>query len=93
MDQLELADPLFSAIFPAGIGWADRTRERHGDFVRLGFLSFRTLVLDLAPDCPPALAARIRTDAGAIQARAGEQFQVSHCDQYVTLGTDMKEII
>ncbi len=87
MNITEPIDPLFSGIFPCGIVYADRTRERHGDYVRLAFLPFKTLELDLEADCPPALVARIRSDAAVIQARKGQEFQVSTCQQTVTLGS------
>jgi hypothetical protein len=77
---------IFSGVFPCGISYADRARERHGDYVTLAFLSFRTLALEYAADCPPELRAWIATDAAAIQARRGETFQVSTAGQTVTLG-------
>ncbi len=83
-----MSDPrLFIGIFSTGIGYADRTAERDGDFARLGFLSFRSLELDVEHDCPADLAERIRDHAATIQARRGEQYQVSTVGQTVTLGS------
>ena len=80
-------DRLFSGAFSGGIVWADRHTERHGDYKRLAFLSYGTLELEFAADCPPDLKARIEGDAAAVQARKGEEFQVSASGQAVTLGS------
>lgn len=77
---------LFIGVFSTGIGYADRTRERDDDFARLGFLSFRSLDLDIEPDCPDDLAADIRTHAATIQAMRGQDYQVSTVGQTVRLG-------
>jgi len=77
---------LWSGLFPAGIVYCDRTQERHGDFRKLAFLSYRTLELELEKDCPRDMAEAIKLDAAKIQARRGELFQVSACGQTVRLG-------
>lgn len=82
-----MRDPLFIGCFPAGFVYADRTRERDGDYVRLAFLPYDTLVLELQPDCPPALADRIRQDAAIMQAKAGEHYRVSTTGATVLLGS------
>jgi hypothetical protein len=78
---------LFSGVYPCGIVYADRHWEKHGDYVRLAFLQFSTLQLDIEKDCPKELAAQIRRDAATIQARKGEFFPVSTCGQTVLLGS------
>ena len=77
---------LFIGVFSTGIGYADRTVEKDDDFARLAFLSFRSLDLEIEHDCPPYLAEEIRLHAATIQARRGEQYQVSTVGQTVTLG-------
>jgi hypothetical protein len=77
---------IFSGVFPTGISYADRQREETGDYKRLAFLSFSTLVLEVRPDCPHGLRTEIEADAARIQARRGEHFQVSTCGQTVLLG-------
>ena len=79
-------DPLFIGIYPAGIVYADCRREEHGDYRRVGFLSYRTLKLDLVKDCPVELTRRIKRHAAGVQARKGEKFQTSASGQYVILG-------
>jgi hypothetical protein len=79
-------DRLFIGVYPTGIVYADRSREKHGDYARCGFLSFDTLALDLKPDCPKVLRAFIEKDAARIQAKRGEPYQVSESGQTVTLG-------
>lgn len=70
-------DPLFIGCYPTGLVYADRTRERHGDYVRLAYLNYRTLTLDLEKDCPPALATRIQAHATDLQARRGQPFAIA----------------
>ena len=78
---------IFRGVYPAGIVYADRTRERHGDYPRLAFLPFQSLELEIEPDCPDALRAEIIADAAILQARRGEEFVTSACGQTVRLGT------
>jgi hypothetical protein len=77
------------AIFSTGIGYADRTRERHGDYVSLAHLFFSDLTLEIAKDCPRDLGDQIKIDAKAYQDRRGEQFQTSGSGQRITLGHDL----
>lgn len=77
---------IFSGIYPAGIVYADRCREKGGDYARLAFLPFDTLELEFATDCPGALKTLIEQDAARIQAQIGQEFQVSTCGQTVLLG-------
>ena len=81
-----LAERLFSGVYPAGIVYADRAREKHGDYAKCAFLPFRSLVLEVEHDCPKALRALIEADAAKIQARRGQPFQVSSSGQTVILG-------
>lgn len=79
-------EPLFVGIYPAGIVYADRRKEEHGDYKCIAFLSFDTLELtiyDKKSDLLPA----IRTDAALLQARRGEEYRVSTCGQTVLLGS------
>ena len=77
---------IFSGIYPCGIVYADRTVEEAGDYKRLAFLPYSSLELEIKADCPPELAELIRANAATIQARRGQEFQVSACNQTVTLG-------
>jgi hypothetical protein len=77
---------LFMGVYPCGIVYADRKREVAGDYKRLAFLDYATLTLEIGRDCPNDLAGEIRKDASAIQARRGEQFQLSTSGQTITLG-------
>lgn len=81
-----LKDRIFVGVFPTGIAYADRQVERDGDYKPLGFLSFSTLNLTVRTDCPPVMAAWIKIDARAIQARRGEQYPVDCCSHTVRLG-------
>ena len=77
-------DPLFIGVYPAGIVYSDRTREEYGDFKRLGFLSYSTLMLQINDDCPADLSARIKTHAGNM--KHGQKFNIDSCGSFVILG-------
>lgn len=77
---------LFVGVYPAGIVYADRKREKHGDYARCAFLDYATLTLEVEKDCPAKLREEITLDAAKIQARRGQEFQVSTCGQTVLLG-------
>lgn len=82
----EVAERIFAGIYPEGIVYADRHRERGGDYARLAFLSFGTLKLEIEKDCPDELRRQIVAEAGRIQVRKGEPFQISTSGQTITLG-------
>jgi len=77
---------LFACIYPGGIAYSDRTKEEHGDYKKVAFLSFKTLVVEPAKNANKELLAAAMLDAKKIQARKGENFQVSSSGQYITLG-------
>lgn len=77
---------IFCGIFPAGLLWADRERIHQGDYKRLAFLPYRTLLLDIERDCPTELREIIESEAADIIDRRGEAFQVSTAGQTVLLG-------
>lgn len=81
-----MKDRLFIGVYPAGIVYADRQREQHGDYKRLGFLSYYTLELKTLPDCPTDLRERIRAHAAGLIAKRCEKHTISACGQYVILG-------
>jgi hypothetical protein len=76
---------LFIGTFPAGISYADRAVEEHGDYKAVAFLSYETLELEVRAKRSPLLAL-VREHAKTIQARRGEQYQVSASGQTVLLG-------
>lgn len=80
---------IFSGVWPTGIGYSDRKHEEHGDYKKLAHLSFETLEITWYTK-DPELVKWIQDDAGKIQARKGEQYQVSQCAQYITLGYGLK---
>ena len=81
-----MSDRLFCGVYPGGITYADRGRDVDGDYARLGFLPFGSLVLEFAPDCPADMRARIIEAAAPIIARRGEDYPISACGQCVRLG-------
>ena len=80
-------DRLFAGRYPCGIVYADRSHEVGGDYKRLAFLPYRTLVLEVEADCPEDLRHHIVLDAERYQAMLGEPLQISTCGQTVTLGS------
>jgi hypothetical protein len=82
---------IFCGVFPAGFVWADRKPPHpDGDYKRLAFLPFDTLTLAVELDCPSELRAVIESEAARLQARRGEQYQVTTAGQTVTLGYALK---
>lgn len=81
-----LADRLFIGVMGGGVSFADRGGTKHGDYARLGLLTFDRLNLDVESDCPPFLRVRIERFAAEMRARAGEPEQVSSSGQSTTLG-------
>jgi hypothetical protein len=77
---------LFIGVFPCGISYADRKVEEHGDYKRLAFLPYSSLELEWFKGCPESLRGRIIADAAKIQARRGEDFQISAVGQKIRLG-------
>ena len=74
---------LFVGIFPAGISYADRTIEEHGDYKKLAFLPYSTLKPTFYK-CPDDLRKEIEEDIK--QYKKGEDLQISTCGQSVILG-------
>ena len=81
-----MKDKLFVGIFPCGFSYADRTREVDGDYMPIAFLPFRSLELEWRNETDPATRQRIIDDAAEIQARRGEDYQVSTSGQMRRLG-------
>lgn len=80
---------LFIAMFPTGIGYADRSREEHGDYKRVAFLSYRTLQFEPEKGANRELIEQARQHAVTIQAMRGQEFRVSTCGQTVLLGSQL----
>lgn len=81
-----IADRLFIGDFPTGIIYADRSRERDGDYVQVAFLPYDTLLLKVEADCPADLLERIERDARRMAMLRGQEWPVSSCGQTVRLG-------
>lgn len=79
-----LDDRWFCGMYPCGLVYADRGIEEHGDYKRVAFLSYRTLVLEIDDPSSPLLE-RVRADAAAVQARRGQPYQVAG-NMTITLG-------
>lgn len=77
---------LFIGTFSTGIFYADKNRTAHGDYARCGAVYFSDLRIEVEPDCPNNLRQIITEHAKSIQARAGQQYQISSSGQAVTLG-------
>lgn len=76
---------LFLGVHAGGIAYCDTSREVHGDYVCVAFLSFATLALTIV-DAPPELLQDIQVHAASLQGRRGETFTVSTAGQTVRLG-------
>jgi uncharacterized membrane protein YgcG len=82
------SERVFSGVYSTGISYADKDVEVHGDYKKLAFLPFSTLVLEwYANRVPPDVREYIDRDAAKMQARRGQQYAVSSSGQTVTLGS------
>jgi hypothetical protein len=77
---------LLIAYFPAGIGYADKSREKHGDYMRIAFLSYRSLQFEAEKGADMKLVEQARQHAASIQAMRGQELQTTACGQTVILG-------
>ncbi|MAM39519.1 MAG: hypothetical protein CL949_13690 [Erythrobacter sp.] len=89
---IKLDDRIFVGHFPTGICYADRKREKHGDWARLAILFYSDLRAEFEPDCPPALRQQIAEHMATIQARRGEQYQISGSGQTIKLGYALPDV-
>jgi hypothetical protein len=80
-------DRLFIGVYPCGLVYADTWIEKHGDYKKLAFLSYRELEIDWSKGrIPKELKARIVAHAATMQAKRRQSFPISTCGQFVTLG-------
>ena len=82
----ELGERIFIGVFCGGLSYADRKVERHGDYAPLAFLDYARLELRFDTQCPEGMKGWIKSHAATVQARRGEQFQISTSGQTITLG-------
>lgn len=75
-DRAALADLLFVGVYPAGIVYADKSVEKAGDYKRVAFLPYKTLVLEVDDRKSPLLKLA-QSHAAGIAARRGELFVLS----------------
>ena len=75
-------------VYPAGIVYADKDIEVNGDYQKLAFLSFQTLILEFY-NCPQSSKEVILSDAKQIQVQKGKEYQISSTGQKVILGYDL----
>jgi hypothetical protein len=79
-------DRLFIGYYPTGIVYADIGREEHGDYKRVAFLSYKTLIFEPAIGANKLLIEEAKSHAALIQARKGEPMTVTSSGQTVLLG-------
>jgi hypothetical protein len=82
-----LTERLFTGVYPGGIVYSDRSRSRGGDYVRVAFLPYTTLVLEVEKgEGRSDLLPLIRKDAERMAARRGERFPIDAAGHTVVLG-------
>jgi len=80
---------IFCGCLTTGFIWADRWHERHGDYVRLAYMNYRTLELEIEKGCPAILVPDIKADAEALQAMKGQRYPLTATNE-VTLGGECR---
>lgn len=83
-----MSDRLFIGLYPTGFVYADRVRERNGDYLTLARLPYRSLKLEWSRGVkvPLELRKEIEEHAFKMQSRAGEEIKISTAGQTVKLG-------
>jgi hypothetical protein len=76
---------LFIGIHSTCVCYCDKSKEEDGDFKTIARLFFDALELKIY-EPQSILLPKIREHAAEIQARKGQEFQVSGCGQTVILG-------
>ena len=92
INRLPDTERLFCGVQPCALVYADRGREREGDYVRLASLPYHTLALEWEkgePDksVPASVIASIEADAKQMANRQGQRFQIAG-NLTITLGHD-----
>lgn len=79
---------LFIGTYPTGIRYADKRRERNGDYLPLAFLPYKKLELEWQPrvTVPLDLRYQIEQHAASMKARRGEDYPISASGQTIKLG-------
>jgi len=87
-NTIDPTERLFIGVYPVGLVYADRSVEIQGDYKRLAFLPYRSLILEWAStDGGSDLRQLIETNAAKIVAMRGQYFPVSASGQTVLLGS------
>ena len=89
---MDVKTMLMQGCHSTGIGFYHRGVEKAGDYLRLGFIPYDTLVLEserCLSEADPELRAVIESDVKALQAKAGLPFAISTSGQTVLLGSKM----
>ncbi len=82
---MTLEERLFAGKYPCGIVFADRGREKGGDYARLAFMSYTTLKLEIEPDCPRKMRSVVEAAAASMNLKAGQRYQIAG-NLTITLG-------
>lgn len=78
---------LFIAIHSGGVGYSDKNREKDGDYLRLCFLPYGTLVPQWTDaKMSDALRKEIEKEILSMQIHCGRRFETSATQQTVLLG-------
>lgn len=78
---------LFIGCYPTGWMYCDRLVQKDGDYRRVAFLPYSSLVLEVETQCPAVLLPLIEANAADMQGRKGQQYQTAG-NSWITLGAD-----
>jgi len=85
---------LFIGVHATGLSYSDATREQHGDFQRLAFLSYDTLALKWYTDpdgLPITLFSAITKSVDEMRGKAGQRWDYDCCGHTALLGSKCTE--
>lgn len=86
---------LFIGVHATGLSYSDATREEHGEFKRLAFLSYDTLAVKWYVDSdrlPITLFSSIAKSVDEMRGKAGQHWDYDCCGHTVLLGSKLGEV-
>lgn len=75
---------LFIGVYPAALVYADRSKEKNGDYMTIAMLPYDSLELRI---CEPDSDLLPEIKESAAKYNAGDKLQISASGQYIVLGS------
>lgn len=80
---------LFIGVYPGGMVYADRHKERDGDYARVAFLPWDTLEVEVDKRADPELVRQALAHATLLARKSGQAFAIDASGHHVLLGSKL----